>query len=109
VDFAYQIFNIESNKENFKEFFLYAEDELFKNALWIIGNLASSFQFIREIFFEDNLYSRIKECLINFLSDKELIQRISWVIGNITKGNIRGYEHKVTIEEINYKLNSFLL
>lgn len=95
VDIAYQIFNIESNKRNFVEFYLLAEDELFINALWIIGNLAASFNFIRDIFFEDELYSKIKECLINSLTNKELIERISWLFGNISKGCLNKYEYKV--------------
>lgn len=95
VDVAYQLFHIESNKRNFVEFYSFSEDELFKNALWIVGNLAASFQFMRILFFEDDLYSRIRECLINCLTDKELIERISWLVGNITKGSIKIYEKKV--------------
>jgi len=97
VNLAYQLFNIESNKNNFYEFFINSEDELFENALWIVGNIASSFQFIRDYFFEEKLYEKIEFCLINCFSNMELIERITWLIANITKGNIGKYQDKVKI------------
>jgi uncharacterized protein YpiB (UPF0302 family) len=86
---------MESIKKNFLEFFLFSEDELFRNALWILGNLAFDFHFTRVMFYEENLYEKIQFILINSLTDKELIERMTWLLVNVTRGNMADFQTKV--------------
>lgn len=97
MNFTYQVLSIESNKKNLTDFFLYSEDELFKNSIWIIGNIAYDFNFMRETFFKENLHEKVQYILINSLTDSELIERLTFLLVNITKGNIQSFEIDVII------------
>lgn len=89
------IFSNKENRNNFIEFFKNSENVNFFHAVWIMGNLATTFHFIRKIFYEEHLYEKIIYLVNLQVSDKVQNQRICWLLANITKGSLKVYEYEV--------------
>lgn len=47
------------------------------------------------MFYDENLQEKIQYTLINSLTDKDLIDRLTWLLVNVTKGNMANFEAKV--------------
>ncbi len=95
TNFTYQLLIIESNINNLTDFFLYSEDELFKNAIWIIGNIAYDYDFMRKTFFKLNLHEKVQYILINSFTNRDLVERLVYLLVNLSKGNIKDLETDV--------------
>ena len=72
-----------------------SENNLFSNAIWILGNLASNFQFAKELFFKESLYYKVEEYFKNHILEKEIINKIIWLLCTISKGKLTSYEKEV--------------
>lgn len=91
------LFEDEEIRRNFIEFFNNNEGVLFQHAVLICGNIACEFNFMINIFFEENLYEKIDYFLRENKDHFNELEFPCWLLNLIVKRPLKIYEQKVKL------------
>jgi hypothetical protein len=82
------------NVESIYTFFESSDDKLLQHALWLIGNICSERNELRDFIIAKGFLNRISKILNDFSSPDEVKEKAIWVACNLTRGFVEKYSYE---------------